>query len=187
VTPLDRYDYIVRALRLQGVPKSVLVVIHNHADADGTCFLLQSTIAAESGFSARAIRNAIKFLSIHGLIIVRRHGHKASTFQLTLESFQLAASKKERQPAPRAERNRHLVPTEVAPMKVRPRKPRKTSPEPHAQHSANLNVIPFPPAEDPRPICKCGLHRGDGDTCPLCIAHRESDQGVRDVVPDFKP
>lgn len=110
MTPLDRFRYI-RTLRMPSSPKLVLLILASHADKDGGCWLLQSTLAAECGCSIRSIGSAIAFLNSRGLLIHVRHGHRASTFQLTFEAFQLA----QRQSAPVAERNRQPLPTEVAP------------------------------------------------------------------------
>ena len=118
MSPLERFRYI-RSLRMPGIPKSVLWCIASHADKTGVCWLLQSTLAEESGFSTRSVRSAVAFLNVRGLLIHIRHGHHASTFQLTLEAFKSVKSR----PAPGADYNRHDVPTEVAPRSARVRKP----------------------------------------------------------------
>jgi len=116
MSPLDRFRYI-RNLRMPGVPKCVLFILASHADASGLCWLSRPTLAAESGFGQRAIYNALQWLQAHGLVIQRHRTGRSSTFNVTLEQFKLASQT----PAPRAAPPRHVVPTEVAPVKVRTR------------------------------------------------------------------
>jgi len=68
-----RFRRVVMKSSLDGVTKSVLQVIANHAKADGSdCFPSHATIARESGWSARAVRNALKKAKRAGFLDWRR-------------------------------------------------------------------------------------------------------------------
>ena len=155
MSPLERFRYI-RTLRMPGIPKAVLWCIASHADRQGFCWLLQSTLSAESGFSIRSVGAAVDLLNTRGLLIHVRHGHHASGFHLTLDAFRAAKSRS----APGAEYIQQDVPTEVAPMK---RKARRIA------------------ATERR--CTCGFALGDGWDCIPCHKYRESHPGITRVLP----
>ena len=156
MSPLERVRYL-RRLRMPAHSKLVLYTVTSHANPLGSCWLLQSTLAEETGLGVRTIGRAVHFLNKHGLLIHVRHGYKASTFHLTLEAFDLARQRS----ATVAEYNRPYWPIEVTtPMK------RKT--------------VARPPKER---MCKCGAILGDGYACIMCHKHRESVPGIRRVLP----
>lgn len=118
MSPLERFRYI-RSLR--GIPssaKSLLFVLASHANREGICWPGRPLLAAETGLSIRTVATGLAWLAAHGLIIRRFRPGASNTYALTLDQFKAATQ------ATTALPPRQPLPTEVANVKVKPRRNR---------------------------------------------------------------
>lgn len=124
-------EWAVRRRAGSAINKAVLLVLAEAADADGVCWLSQSTVAERAECSPRAVYSALAKLTQAGLIERRRRadsrGHRTSDL-ITLTIGQVAqdASRSEPQTAQDAGRDEgptrtsctaysHVAPTLLAP------------------------------------------------------------------------
>ena len=151
MSPLERLRYI-RTLRLPSVPKLTLCMLVSHADTRGKLWIGQRLLAAEVGVTDRSIRQALRWLAAHGLLIQRPQPGRATTFIVTLETFRDAATPELRSAPPR-----NYVPTEVAPVKARAPKPART-PTPYYSHCIHCGRSVKVAQAHTQGICTSCLH-----------------------------
>lgn len=129
-------------MRLPAVPKFVLVSLADQANDQAVCWPSIQTLADRTGYSVRAVQNALRWLEEKGLLDVEIGAMRANRYTLRTERYK----PDEVQPTPAGD----APPAGAAPLQeVHPPRRRCTPPpqevHPNRNRTINTNTPPIPP------------------------------------------